>query len=107
MSKKTQTSKDKSLEKKTVTAPEPVEVDWAAIAALEKQALEKAKQSEPTISSPELISFEDWWLLREAAINKPQYYKEILKADSAARGLGKKEPLDRWDWAGKQFGLKW
>ena len=107
MSKKTQTSKDKSLENKTVSVTEPVEVDWAAIAALEKQALEKAKQSEPVSSAPELISFEDWWLLREAAINKPQYYKEILRADSAARGLGKRETVDRWDWAGRQFGLKW
>jgi hypothetical protein len=104
MSKKTQKTEKVPAQAEVV---KPV-IDWAAIAALEKQSLETAKQSEPLIQSePVSLSFEDWWLLRESALNKPQHYKEILKADFGARGLGKKEPLERWDWAGKQFGLKW
>jgi len=104
MSKKTQ----KNNPQPAPVSPEPAVVDWAAIAALEKQALEAARKIEPIVSSePEALSFEDWWLLREVLINKPGHYKEILKADFNARGLSKKEPLERWDWAGKQFGLKW
>jgi hypothetical protein len=83
------------------------QVDWAAIAALEKQAAAVAFNEVKTEEKQEVITFEDWWLMREQQLNKPYHYKEILRVDFKARGLGKKELLEKWDWAAKQFGLKW
>lgn len=94
----------KSQNSKEVTA-DSNEIDWAAIAALEKQKHQEVA-IQVAVASPEvLLSFDDWWMLREQAIGKPKHYKEILRVDSRARGLQKKDTLDRWDWAARQFGL--
>jgi len=98
MSKKTKTPRA-DVEQ----APE-AQVDWAAIAELEKGL---HKQDQPLVIEDKQVSFDDWWLAREAKLNKPLFYKEILKADFGGRGLSKKETMDRWDWAARQFGLKW
>jgi hypothetical protein len=98
MSKKTKAPK--------IEADQPANaaVDWAAIAELEKKM---HKEDKPMVVESKSVSFDDWWLAREAELNKPLFYKEILKADFSGRGLSKKETMDRWDWAAKQFGLKW
>lgn len=102
MSKKT--NKTKQVVEST---PKAQEVDWAAIAALEKEAHKTMVEEKTQQQEEKALSFEEWWLLREKDIDKPNYYKEILKADFKARGLQKLEKTDRWDWAAKQFGLKW
>lgn len=110
MSKKT--NKTKQVAQATAqtaaqTTAKTPEIDWAAIAALEKEAHKVAVEEKTPQQEEKAMSFEEWWLLRETDINKPNYYKEILKADFKARGLHKLEKTDKWDWAAKQFGLKW
>jgi hypothetical protein len=82
-------------------------VDWAAIDALEKQARIEANvvALETANQEDNIISFDEWWLSREADLKKPSYFKEILKVDMKARGLSKKELVSKWDWAARQFGL--
>jgi hypothetical protein len=100
MSKK---SKIKIQEQKV----EVPEVDWAAIEALEKQARKEAEKSQATqqVVEESSITFDEWWMSREPDIKKPAYFKEIIRVDARARGLGKKELRSRWDWAARQFGL--
>lgn len=87
---------------KEITAPvNEVAIDWAAIDALEKAAHKPVV----SISEPIAISFDEWWMMREQSINKPKYYKDIIRVDAKARGLGKKELVEKWDWAARQFGL--
>lgn len=101
MSKKT-----KSKAQETSTAPQS-EVDWAAIEALEKQSRKEAEKqvSQQPAQQESTVTFDEWWMSREADIKKPAYFKEILRVDARARGLVKKELHSRWDWAARQFGL--
>ena len=88
----------------STSAVESEKIDWAAIAAAEK-AVQQAEVAEVSASPEAKISYDEWWMSREQAIAKPKYYKEIIRVDAKARGLGKLETSDRWDWAAKQFGL--
>jgi hypothetical protein len=66
---------------------------------------ERAMRSKAVQPSEEKVEFDSWWATRSPVLNQPNHLKEILKADAKARGLGKEETLDRWDWAARQFGL--
>jgi hypothetical protein len=94
-------SKPKSKKQEVQGAPA---IDWVAIEALEKAAHKPVIESVP---EEEAIQFDEWWLMREQAINKPKHYKDIVRVDARARGLGKKELVSKWDWAARQFGLIW
>jgi predicted HTH transcriptional regulator len=80
------------------------EIDWSAIEAMEKKQ-HKPADIQVTIEESKPISYEEWYLMREEQINRPKHFKEILKVDARARGLNKKELVERWDWAARQFGL--
>ena len=100
-------SKKSRAKVQEVKQPEAA-VDWAAIEALEKQAQKEAEKSiassEPPLQET-AITFDEWWMSREADIKKPAYFKEIIRVDARARGLAKRELRSRWDWAARQFGL--
>lgn len=77
------------------------QIDMESIKAYERSM--RANQ-EPS-KSEEIMDFDTWWAMRQPLLKQPQHLKEILKADSKARGLLVKESMDRWDWAARQFGL--
>lgn len=75
-------------------------VDMQSIKEYEKAMRAKAEQPDE-----QKVEFDQWWVLRSAELKQPVHIKEILRADAKARGLAKEEPVARWDWAAKQFGL--
>jgi len=77
-------------------------VDIAAIKEYERQQRLKS----PPLKQEEKIDFEQWWLIRSPILEQPSYIKDILKADAKGRKLDTHETVERWDWAARQFGLK-
>lgn len=77
-------------------------IDIAAIKEYERQQRLKA----PPVPQEEKIDFEQWWLIRSPTLGQPSHVKDILKADARGRKLSSKETMERWDWAARQFGLK-
>jgi len=51
------------------------------------------------------VAFEGWWAMRSTKI-PVQHYKEIVKADFVARGLGPKETVKTFDDALALYGVK-
>jgi hypothetical protein len=76
------------------------EVDMQSI-----KEYEKAMRSKIEPSEEQKIEFDQWWVIRSAELKQPIHVKEILRADAKARGLNKEEPISKWDWAARQFGL--
>jgi hypothetical protein len=70
----------------------------------EYERAQRAKAQEPAAISV-VVDFDQWWSDRAAALKQPAHIKEILKVDAKARGVSGKQPLEKWDWAAKQFGL--
>jgi hypothetical protein len=79
-------------------------VDIAAIKEYERS--QKEKNAPEETPKQELLEFDQWWDMRKNTIDQPSYIKDILRVDAKARKLSKLEPIERWDWAARQFGLK-
>jgi len=80
---------------------ESLEPDLKAIAEFEKAQRKSASKKDLDSA----VDFDQWWTERASVLNQPAHIKEILRADAKGRGLGKKETMERWDWAAKMFGL--
>ena len=57
------------MSKKKAVAEEAQSIDWGAIEALEK-ASHKAPEPEAVSSEPSLLTFEEWFMLREQITTK-------------------------------------
>jgi hypothetical protein len=61
-------------------------------------------QKADVVPAPDLIDFDTWHAIRQAAIPQ-QHKKEILKADFKARGLGQIETMQKFDEALRLYGV--
>lgn len=77
-------------------------VDMKSIKEHEKKQRAKLAQQQEVVED---IDFDQWWAEKTAILKQPPYMKEIVRVDAAARGITGKQPIDKWDWAAKQFGL--
>ena len=79
------------------------------MAKSQMDAVEAYEASLPTAvpATEEKVDFSYWWVLRKDAIKQLDHLAEILKADAKGRGLAELEPLERWDWAARKFGLNY
>lgn len=65
----------------------------------------KRELAQPTVSSVEAVSFDQWWMLLNKRMELRSHMKEIVWADFKARGCKKEELITRYDEALKLFGL--
>ena len=65
----------------------------------------KREQSQAPSNSEEVVSFDQWWvMLCRRMVLRPSL-KEVMWADFKARGIGKEEPMSKYDEGLKLFGL--
>ena len=82
------------------------------IARMEKEkretAIKKAEKVAPKIKpeQPAGVLFKLWWVDVSKRLNLKPYLKEIVWADFKSRGLGKREPKEKYDQAMAKFGYK-
>ena len=70
-----------------------------------RDAAHKAAAAKPAQPNGREVSFDEWYMMRSAAIPKV-HRKEMLKADFKGRGLGNKAELTRYDEALEKYGVK-
>ena len=66
---------------------------------------QQAAKDVPQESAAELVEFEIWWAARVGQLKQPVHVKDIMKADAKGRGLTGLQPMDKWDWAARKYGL--
>lgn len=62
---------------------------------------------EPVKIPPQIISFDQWWMLINKQLKLQSYMKEILRVDFNARGLKEEETQECFDAACRKFGYEW
>lgn len=70
-----------------------------------REEAHKAAAAKPMSSADREVSFDEWYMMRSAAIPKI-HRKEVLRADFKGRGLGAKAELSRYDEALEKYGVK-
>jgi len=94
MARKAKTAKEIAL------AKEIKEMEMAK----KKEAMEKAPKVAPVVDLG--VSFDEWWMLLVKKITIRPSYKEVIKADFKARGLGDRASMAEYDKALELYGIK-
>ena len=107
--KQVETVEEPVVEKKTA-AKAKVDLELRErIARMEKAKRERALKDVPKAPPKKVaegIAFKIWWMEISKALNLRPYMKEIILADFKARGLGEKEPKEKYMHALELFGYK-
>jgi hypothetical protein len=69
-----------------------------------KEMENEKRQSKAIISTPEIVSFDAWWMVASKRLNLKGWLKEIIWADFKGRGLSEKETIQRYEEGLKLFG---
>lgn len=70
-----------------------------------RDAAHKAAAAKPVPPQGKEVSFDEWYMMRSAAIPK-NHRKEMLRADFKGRGLGSRAELAQYDDALCKYGVK-